>query len=269
MEADRGQIHSGCGPALCKHVDNYWQPLCCVVRRVVVKFSPWPGRDRRGLLVSAAQDSSGRRDGAGTAAGFRYQTMTKQLSSTEAQMTLGLGSDIPTERLFFAVMPDALTAERVAELADGLREEHGLAGHPLAPERLHVTLHHLGDYAGLPPSLLPKVRQAAARVRMPEFEVCFDQVGSFAGSVKNPFVLRSEYGAELLNGLHEELARCLQGVGGKLDPRFTPHMTLLYDRRRLPIQPVQPLRWFVREFVLVRSFLGQGRYQIEGRWQLG
>ena len=184
-------------------------------------------------------------------------------------MTLGLGSDIPTERLFFAVMPDPMTAERVAELADGLREEHGLLGHPLAPERLHVTLHHLGDYAGLPPSLLPKVRQAAARVRMPEFEVCFDQVGSFACGAKNPFVLRSEYGAELLNGLHEELARCLHGVGGKLDPRFTPHMTLLYDRRRLPIQPVQPFRWFVREFILVRSFLGQGRYQIEGRWQLG
>jgi 2'-5' RNA ligase len=32
---------------------------------------------------------------------------------------------------------------------------------------------------------------------------------------------------------------------------------------------VQPLRWFVREFVLIRSFLGQSRYQLEGRWQLG
>lgn len=195
--------------------------------------------------------------------------MNKFLPSDQAQLSLGIGSDIPTERLFFAVLPDPLTAERVAELAEGLRDEHGLEGHPLACERLHITLHHVGDYAGLPPSLLAKMRQAAGRVRMPEFEVCFDQVGSFAGNRQNPFVLRSEYGAELLTGLHEELARCLQGVGGKTDPRFTPHMTLLYDKRRMPIQPVQPLRWFVREFVLIRSFLGQSRYQLEGRWQLG
>lgn len=195
--------------------------------------------------------------------------MTKYLPSTEAQLSLGFGSDIPTERLFFAVMPDPATAARIAELAEGLREEHGLAGHPLARERLHITLQHLGDYAGLPPSLLARVQQAAARVRMPEFEVCFDQVGSFAGKRQHPFVLRSDHGAELLHGLHDELARCLQGVGGKPDPRFTPHMTLLYDKRQMPVQPVQPLRWFVREFVLIRSFLGQTRYQLEGRWQLG
>jgi len=195
--------------------------------------------------------------------------MTKFLPSADAQLSLGLGSDIPTERLFFAVMPDAATAARIAELAEGLREEHGLDGHPLARERLHVTLHHLGDYAGLPPSLLARVQQAAGRVRMPEFEVCFDQVGSFAGNRHNPFVLRSDYGADLLHGLHAELARCLQGVGSKPDLRFTPHLTLLYDKRRLPVQPVQPLRWQVREFVLIRSYLGQIRYQLEGRWQLG
>ena len=88
--------------------------------------------------------------------------MTKFLSSTEAQMSLGFGGDIPTERLFFAVMPDAVTAARIAELADGLRGDHGLEGWPLACERLHVTLHHLGDYAGLPPGLLAKAQQAAA-----------------------------------------------------------------------------------------------------------
>ena len=60
-----------------------------------------------------------------------------------------------------------------------------------------------------------------------------------------------------------------QGAGGKPGHAFTPHMTLLYDQRRLPLQPVQPLRWHVGEFLLVRSFLGQTRYQLEGRWQLG
>ena len=222
----------------------------------------------QGLRVSAAPVSIGRPLWV-PADGFRREIMKKYLPSDQAQLSLGIGSDIPTERLFFAVLPDPLTAERVAELAEGLRDEHGLEGLPLAAERLHITLHHVGDYAGLPPSLLAKVRQAAARVRSPEFEVCFDQVGSFAGNQKSPFVLRSEYGAELLHDLHAELARCLHSVGSKVDPRFTPHMTLLYDRRRMPIQPVQPLRWFVREFVLIRSFLGQSRYQLEGCWQLG
>ena len=114
-----------------------------------------------------------------------------------------------------------------------------------------------------------KAQQAAARVRMPAFEVCFDQVGSFSGGRQHPFVLRSEHGADLLHDLHRELARCLQGVGDKPEPAFTPHLTLLYDKRRLPLQPVQPLRWLVREFVLVRSYLGQTRYQMEGCWALG
>lgn len=195
--------------------------------------------------------------------------MKKFLPSDHAQLSLGFGNDIPTERLFFAVMPDVQTAARIAEIAEGLRREHGLSGHLLAPERLHITLHHLGDYAGLPPSLLARVQQLAARVRLPGFEVCFDQVGSFASSRQCPFVLRSESGAELLHGLHQELGRCLQGVGSRSDHAFTPHMTLLYDPRRLPVQPVQPIRWLVREFVLIRSFLGQTRYQLEGRWQLG
>jgi RNA 2',3'-cyclic 3'-phosphodiesterase len=55
----------------------------------------------------------------------------------------------PTDRLFFAIFPDADTAARIARLALQLRSEHGLRGTPLKQERFHVTLHHLGDYAGL------------------------------------------------------------------------------------------------------------------------
>jgi 2'-5' RNA ligase len=195
--------------------------------------------------------------------------MTSHLPSAAAQLSLGFGNDIPTESLFFAVMPDEEIAYRIAELAAGLCDEHQLSGRLFEPERLHITLHHLGEYAGLPPSLLAKVKQAAGRVRLPEFEVCFDQVGSFSGQRLHPYVMRSEADDELFLGLHQELARCTQSIVGKASRSFTPHLTLLYDQRRLPLQPVQPIRWWVREFVLVRSFLGQSRYQIEGRWSLG
>lgn len=195
--------------------------------------------------------------------------MNKPLPSAAAQLSLGFGDDIPTERLFFAVMPDPSTAARIVELATALCDEHGLTGKLLQRDRLHVTLHHLGDYAGVPPGLLARAQQAAARLRLPAFEVCFDQVGSFAGNRQHPFVLRGESGVERLHALQQELGRCLQGIGNKPGHAFTPHVTLLYDRRRLPLQPVQPLRWHVGEFVLIRSFLGQTRYQLEGRWPLG
>ena len=98
--------------------------------------------------------------------------MNKPLPSAAAQLSLGFGDDIPTERLFFAVMPDPHTAARIVELAGALCEEHGLAGKLLRRDRLHVTLHHVGDFAGIPPGLLARVQQAAARVRMTSAFTC-------------------------------------------------------------------------------------------------
>ncbi|ENZ93527.1 2'-5' RNA ligase [Xanthomonas fragariae LMG 25863] len=45
-------------------------------------------------------------------------------------------------------------------------------------------------------------------------------------------------------------------------------MTLLYCNQSLPQRRRDALAWTVREFALVRSFLGQSRYQIQGRWLL-
>lgn len=100
------------------------------------------------------------------------------LSSAEAQLSLGLGEEKTTERLFFAVMADAITATHAAQIGSALLQAGLVEGKPLAPERLHVTLHHLGDYAGgLPPSLVARASQAAERVAQQPFEVEFDRVG--------------------------------------------------------------------------------------------
>lgn len=108
------------------------------------------------------------------------------LSSAEAQLSLGLGEEKTTERLFFAVMADASTAQRAAAIADGLLHGGQVDGRPLARERLHVTLHHLGDYAGgLPPSLVSRASQAAGRVAMDAFAVEFDRVGTFGDDVRS------------------------------------------------------------------------------------
>ena len=191
------------------------------------------------------------------------------LSSADAQLSLGLGEAKPSERLFFAVMPDANTAALIgARTIELIAREH-LRAQPLAHERLHVTLHHLGDYAGLPPSLLTRARAAADRVRMDAFEVRFDRIGSFGGRQRQlPCVLRGEDGVKGLFRLQRMLARRLaeQGIIG--DSRFTPHLTLLYTDTVLATQRSEAVRWCAHEFVLIRSFLGQTRYQIEGRWPL-
>ncbi|RJU11862.1 RNA 2',3'-cyclic phosphodiesterase [Xanthomonas campestris] len=192
------------------------------------------------------------------------------LSSAEAQLSLGLGEEKTTERLFFAVMADAATATHAAQIGSALLQAGLVEGKPLAPERLHVTLHHLGDYAGgLPPSLVARASQAAERVVQQPFEVEFDRVGTFGGRRSQlPCVLRGEEQVRGLYDLQGALGRQLAHVGIAGDAQYTPHMTLLYCNQSLPQRRCDLLCWTVTDFALVRSFLGQSRYQIEGRWSL-
>lgn len=189
------------------------------------------------------------------------------------QLSLG-GFDppAPTDRLFFAVFPDAEAAGRIAALAQGLRDAHGLRGKPLGVQRLHVTLHHLGDYAGLPRDVVVLAEAAAADVSMPAFEVAFDSVSSFAGRTrKRPCVLRGSHDALApLCALQVALGRAMAGAGllQWVERDFTPHVTLLYDDRRLDPQPVERIAWTVREFALVHSLLGRTEHRVLGRWSL-
>lgn len=177
----------------------------------------------------------------------------------------------PTDRLFFAVFPDSAAAARIAGIAQALRSQHGLRGKPLHSERFHVTLHHLGDYAGLPDDLVAKAGQAAMRVDMPAFEVAFDSASSFSRQLRNrPFVLRGDAGVASLQDLQSALGRGMAacGMGRLVEHKFTPHVTLLYDDRAVEPQPIEPVTWTVRDFVLVRSLLGKTEHRILGRWRL-
>ena len=136
-----------------------------------------------------------------------------------------------TDRLFFAIFPDAVTAARIARLREALYLELGLRGKPLATERLHATLHHVGDYAGLPLDIVASAGDAASAVAMPPFTVAFDGAESFRGRPGHrPFVLRGEDGVA--------------------------------DRR------VDTVSWAVHEFVLVHSLLGRSRYNVLARFPL-
>jgi 2'-5' RNA ligase len=51
--------------------------------------------------------------------------------------------------------------------------------------------------------------------------------------------------------------------------RYTPHLTLAYGRPVVPLTPLtEPISWTVEDFVLVRSFQGQSRYERLERYRL-
>jgi 2'-5' RNA ligase len=176
------------------------------------------------------------------------------------------------DRVFFAIFPDADAARRIAGLAQHLGRKNGLTAEPLAPERFHVTLHHLGDYAGLPQGIVAAARKAAAGIVLPPFEIIFDRAVSFFGSRRNhPFVLRCSVPALMAfqHALGVAMAKAGYADGRWAGAPFTPHVTLLYDEHRAAEQAIETISWTAREFVLVHSLLGETRHIPLGRWPLG
>jgi 2'-5' RNA ligase len=195
--------------------------------------------------------------------------------STSVQSSLA-GFDVrpvPTDRLFFAIFPDADAALRIAWQAQQLRGQHGLRGRPLAKDRFHVTLHHLGDYVGLPADTVASARRSAAAVAVgaESFPVSFDRVGSFQRGARNsPLVLRGGDGLAKLTAFHQALGIEMKktGLGRCVESGFTPHVTLLYDDRNVPEQDIEPISWTVDRLVLVHSLLGRTMHVPLGEWLL-
>jgi RNA 2',3'-cyclic 3'-phosphodiesterase len=183
----------------------------------------------------------------------------------------------PSDRLFFALFPREEAIPHIVKTARQLRDEHGLTGKSLSNDRLHITLHHIGDYAGgLPNGLVKAAQEAASTIAKPAFEVTFDRAMSFAGSPKNkPFVLRGnerhDGGLAALMGFQKAfyLAMCRAGLQGpRANAKFAPHVTLMYDSQGVPEQSTEAIRWSVHDFVLVHSLIGQTKHIHLGCWPL-
>ncbi|MBC8720938.1 phosphoesterase [Paraburkholderia sp. 31.1] len=188
----------------------------------------------------------------------------------------------PTDGLFFAVYPDANTAAGIAKFAQQLCAEarmrsgvrsgghSGVRGKPLAANRLHVTLRHLGNFAGgLPADVVEAAKRAAAAVSMAPFTVEFDAVASFAKRPRlGPAVLVGEHGVHGLQALHDALEAGLRDDGIEPDARFTPHVTLAYGMQWIERRTAEAACWNVREFALMHSLLGRTRHVVLARWPL-
>ena len=183
---------------------------------------------------------------------------------------------VPTDGLFFAVFPDANTASSIAKLAQQLCGETRSKSKPLVANRLHVTLLHLGNFAGgLPQAQVDAAMKAAASIRMEPFSVEFDRALSFASRPRpGPLVLGGGEGVAGLHTLHDGLTRELQNAGfgnRSVSPNaapYTPHVTLAYGMPWIATRPVDPVSWNVRELVLMHSLLGRTRHVALARWTL-
>lgn len=181
----------------------------------------------------------------------------------------GFDPPTPTDRLMFLLYPDAATAEQIATEARRLREALNLRGQPLLTDRFHVTLHHLGDYVGLPADVVRKGEAAGVALAAAPFNVAFDRAASFSNRPgNNPFTLQGGEGVQALVGFQQRLALEMAKVGLKPDKAFLPHVTLLYDGQVVPAQPISPVTWTVDRFALVQSKLGQTRHIVLRTWTL-
>ncbi len=86
---------------------------------------------------------------------------------------------------------------------------------------------------------------------------------------KLPYVLTGGAGLDRLREFRKELGWTLADqLGLKIITSFTPHLTVLYDAKSIPKHPIAPVKWTATEFVLIRSFVRESRYEIQGRWEL-
>ena len=127
------------------------------------------------------------------------------------QLSLGAAFDSePSRRLFFAVRPNVGATGRMSCLMERLHHDGIMRGRPVELDRLHVTLHHVGDFVDqIPPSLVPTASMAAATVRMRPFDVAFDRVGGTTGQ----FLLRASDGTRVLKMFRQALSEALIKAG--------------------------------------------------------
>jgi RNA 2',3'-cyclic 3'-phosphodiesterase len=169
----------------------------------------------------------------------------------------------------FCIAAWAENASQIVQLRERLCEESGLSGHRVAANLLHISLHGIGAYDGLPRAVVQRAKEAGAAVLAKPFDIVLDRAMSFGPKREvRPLVLRTGDDAALVT-FHRLLGGAMKHVGfRRIAPRFTPHMTLLYGDRTVVERSIDAIRWTVRDFVLVQSLRGRSKYIHLARWPL-
>jgi 2'-5' RNA ligase len=136
-----------------------------------------------------------------------------------------------------------------------------------------LSLHHLGNHAGIPASWVNVVRRAAAKVVFPAFDLRLDRALTFSGRVREPRQLPCVLTASSdlsTHRLQRAIGLAMRDCGIPVPSgSFTPHVTMFYDCAVIEECALEPICLRVSEFVIVHSRIGTGRpYELLGNWPL-
>jgi RNA 2',3'-cyclic 3'-phosphodiesterase len=196
-----------------------------------------------------------------------------QASDVQSQMGFeGLGADAgEVHRLFFALWPDDSARDGIEAAAGELRRTHAPRGRWIGRHRYHLTLQFLGDAPMLREDVANAAMRAAESVRAHAFDLVLDVAGSFRNR-SIPWWVGCDRTPPALQQLFDTLGAALLRNGVRIESGkgLVPHVTVLRDAETaLPTTLIAPVRWPVREFVLVHSVLGRkSAYHLLGRWPL-
>lgn len=183
-------------------------------------------------------------------------------------MTEQLRLDIPwppreaRQVVFFAIMPDPADGARLTALGKQISPARL---HPA--ERFHLSLMGIRLEAGSQDAQIRAAQEIGAAVAAAPFEVVLPTACSFRDSL---VLCCGDHAAAAMTQLQALLSAAAERKLGLPAKRsYAPHLTLAYRAPRIPPTPLNsPISWLAREFVLIRSDQGQGRYTRLGRWPL-
>jgi 2'-5' RNA ligase len=171
------------------------------------------------------------------------------------------------------LLPDERAKADIAAVAERFRKSHRVSGSSVGAERLHLTLTPMGKPERLRQPLESALVAAGGLVRGKAFQVTLDSAVRFSASDNRfPFVLCTDTEtAEPALALRKAIAEAQlrEGLHVTGISSFLPHVTLMYGNAIDAIQEaIPPIHWTANEFVLIRSFFGQSRHELVGRWAL-
>lgn len=171
--------------------------------------------------------------------------------------------------VFFAVLVGAGARPTLENIVDEQRRLYGISAALLPATTLHISLVGVGFYQELSGPDLAAAMATGDSIGFTPFDIALTRLASFKRRVgAPPLVLRPTSDTPLV-----DLSRLLRwgmlerGFEPRSDPSEAFHLTLCYDRISAPETVLErPPTLRVEGFALVRSFYGQGRYEIIGEW---
>jgi 2'-5' RNA ligase len=177
--------------------------------------------------------------------------------------------------MFFAILPDDQAKAEIIRIGERFVKSHRLGVSAVDIDRLHVTLAPVGKADRLQQPMESALIAAGEAVRVKRFDVTLDSAMRFSNQADDgrfPFVLCADTATvRSALALRKSLAdaQYAQGLMVAGVSSYLPHVTLLHGHGIDAVeQPIPPISWTAREFVLIRSFFGQSRHEIMARWPL-